>query len=79
MRTTIRLPDDLLQKAKRKASEEGRTLTSVIEEGLNLVLAPPKEERRERVHLPVSKAAGGVRPGVDLNQSSTLLEVMDES
>jgi len=32
MRTTVRLPDDLLLRAKRKAAEEGRTLTSLIEE-----------------------------------------------
>ena len=33
-RTTVRLPKELLRLAKRKAAEEGRTLTALIEEGL---------------------------------------------
>jgi hypothetical protein len=53
-------------------------LTSLIEEGLRLVLAEPKETRRQRVGLPVSKATGGVLPGVDLNNSIALEEVMEE-
>jgi predicted DNA binding CopG/RHH family protein len=39
MRTTVRLRDDLLERAKKRAAEEGRTLTSLIEEGLTLALA----------------------------------------
>ena len=37
-RTTVRLPQDLLNRAKRKALAERRTLTSLIEEGLRLVV-----------------------------------------
>lgn len=39
MRTTINLPDALAEAAKAKASTEGRTFTSVVEEGLRAVLA----------------------------------------
>ncbi len=39
MRTTINLPDALAQAAKRRAADEGRTFTSVVEEGLRTVLA----------------------------------------
>lgn len=63
MRTTIRLPDDLLRRAKRRASEQGRTLTSLVEEGLKLALADAKPARRGAVHLPVSKATGGTARG----------------
>jgi hypothetical protein len=76
MRTTIRIRDDLLQRAKKRAADEGRTLTSLIEDGLVLILTRRKTERRKRVELPVSKASGGVLPGVDLNRSSDLEEVM---
>jgi hypothetical protein len=38
MRTTINLPDALGEAAKAKAAAEGRTLTSLIEEGLRTVL-----------------------------------------
>ena len=40
MRTTINLPDALAEAAKAKAAAEGRTFTSVVEEGLRTVLAP---------------------------------------
>jgi hypothetical protein len=77
MRTTVRLNDDLLKRAKKRAADEGRTLTSLVEEGLVLVLSRGKASRRQRVALPVSKATGGVLPGVDLNRSNDLEEVMN--
>ncbi len=77
MRTTIRINDDLLKRAKKYAADEGRTLTSLVEDGLALILSKPKTGRRKRVDLPVSKASGGVLPGVDLNRSSDLEEVMN--
>ena len=77
MRTTIRLQDKLLEQAKRKAAEEGRTLTSLVEEGLMIILAEPEQDERQRTVLPVSKASGGILPGVDINNSASLLDVMD--
>ena len=77
MRTTVRIKDDLLRQAKKRAADEGRTLTSLIEDGLTLILAPPKGDRRKQIQLPMSKASGGVLPGVDLNRSGDLEEVMD--
>lgn len=41
MRTTINLPDALAEAAKERAAEEGRTFTSVVEEGLRAVLDRP--------------------------------------
>ena len=79
MRTTIRLRDELLQRAKKRAADEKRTLTSLVEEGVNLVLARPARKRRQRIDLPVSRASGGVLPGVDLNRSSELEVHMDEA
>lgn len=79
MRTTIQLRDALLRRAKKRAAEEGRTLTSLIEEGVALVLARPVKKDRESVSLPVSMAQGGLLPGVDLNRSSDLAAIMDDS
>ena len=76
MRTTIRITDDLLKRAKKRAADEGRTLTSLVEEGLMLILSKARTGRRKRIELPVSKATGGVLPGVDLNRSTDLEEVM---
>jgi len=77
MRTTIRLRDDLLKRAKKRAAEEERTLTSLVEEGVVLVLARPASKRRQRVALPRSRASGGVLPGVDLNRSTDLEALME--
>lgn len=77
-RTTVRLPDELLARARRKAADEGRTLTSLIEDGLRTVLAEKKKPSKPRhVVLPVSKAKGGLRPGVDLTRSSNYQEMED--
>jgi hypothetical protein len=38
MRTTVRLPPDLLQRAKRHAHARGTTVTALIEAGLRLVV-----------------------------------------
>jgi hypothetical protein len=78
-RTTIRLRDDLLRRAKRRAAEEQRTLTSLIEEGVSLVLARPAGRRRSPTRMPISRASGGVLPGIDLNHSAALEAAMDES
>lgn len=76
MRTTVRLSDDLLRQAKKKAAKEGRTLTSLLEEGLRAVLTEVRSVRRGRVQLPISKASGGTLPGVDLNRSGDLEDRM---
>jgi hypothetical protein len=78
MRITIRIRDDLLKRAKKRAAEEGRTLTSLIEDALALVVAKPKAKRRRHVELPVSRASGGVLPGIDLNRSGDLEEAMTQ-
>lgn len=78
MRTTVRLDDTLLARAKEHAARERRTLTSLIEEGLTVVIEKRARQPRERVVLPVSKAGGGVRPGVDLNNNAVLLDLLDE-
>ena len=79
MRTTVRLPSDLIKRAKRKARAEGRTLTSLLEEGLTRVLAddvqPP---RTKRVLPPVSKAKGGFMPGIDPIKFATQLQEDDD-
>lgn len=77
MRTTIRINDDLLKQAKKRTADEKRTLTSLVEEGLSLILTKSERAHRKRVELPISKATGGVLPGVDLNRSSDLEEVMN--
>ena len=65
-RFTLRLPADLLAQARRKAAAERRTLSSLVEEGLRLVVA------RKRLPVPVSTASGGLAPGVDITRFSDI-------
>ena len=77
-RTTVRLPEELLRRAKRKAAEEGRTLTALIEDGLRLVTADKKTTRpAKRIMARVSTAKGGLLPGVDLTSYSAFEEAED--
>jgi hypothetical protein len=76
-RTTVRLPAALLSQAKRKAAAEGRTLTSLIEQGLRLVLAQDAEPKKKPVLPRISKATGGPTPSIDFTSFSALEEPDD--
>jgi hypothetical protein len=43
MKTTIEIPDVLLEQAKRAAREQGVSLRSIFERGLRMALQPPKK------------------------------------
>lgn len=78
MRTTLRVDDELLRRAKSYAARQGRSLTSVFEEALRRLLGESeRHEERTRVELPVSVASGGVLPGVDLDDTAALLDMME--
>ena len=74
MRTTINLPDSLAEAAKAKAAAEGRTFTSVVEEGIRAVLADAP--RAGEVELTTFGDPGG-RVLVDLLDRETLWKVLD--
>jgi hypothetical protein len=77
-RTTVRLPEDLVRRAKRKAAAEGRSLTSLIEDGLRRVLSERAPTGpASRALPPVSTATGGLMPGIDLNETAALQEIED--
>jgi Arc/MetJ family transcription regulator len=77
MRTTIRLDDQLLAQAKRVAHDTGRTLSAVIEDALRAALAQRQTApHRAEGRLPTFKG-DGLLPGVDLDDSGSLLELME--
>jgi hypothetical protein len=78
MRTTVRLDEALLERARQEAARRRVTLTSLIEQGLRLVLRRPlKKDERPLVTLPECRVGGGTLPGVDLNDSAALLDRME--
>jgi hypothetical protein len=76
MRTTLRVPDDVLIAAKRRAAADGVTLTRFVEDALRAQLAARPAKSAERVTLPTFRGQG-VRPGVDLEDTARLLDVME--
>jgi Uncharacterized protein conserved in bacteria (DUF2191). len=77
MRTTVRLDEALMKEAKKAAAESGRTFTSVIEDALRESLSRRRGHRaRGRVRLPTF-AGRGLLPGVDLDDTSVLLDRME--
>ena len=76
MRTTIHLDDGLLAELRKIAAASGRTLTSVIQDALRESLSRRRKQERSTVDLPVFHGSG-LLPGVDLNDSDSLLDHME--
>lgn len=73
----MRLDPHLLAEAKRVAAANGRTLTAVIEDALRESLTR-KGGPRKRSNLKVPTFRGqGIHAGVDLDNSTALLDVME--
>ncbi len=76
MRITVRLDDLLLAEAKKYAADSGQTLSAVIEDALGETLARRKHPvKRRKVRLPTFPG-GRLRPGVDLDDTSAILDLM---
>ena len=77
MRTTLNINDTLLQSAKRKALESNTTLTSVVEDALRLSLAVHKQVTPDQDTKIPTSGKGGLLPGVDLDDTSSLIDIME--
>ena len=76
MRTTLEIQDALLRLAKRRAADEDRTLTAVIEDALRQYLThPPRPAQKFRLELLTKR--GRLLPGIDLADRDSLYERMD--
>ena len=77
MRTTIQLDDQLLSEAKQRAAQTGRTLKAVIEDALREALAR-KDAPGADARVPLKTFKGrGLQRGVDLDDSTSLLDLME--
>lgn len=77
MRTTVRLDDDLLARAKAHAARSGTSLTRVIEDALRVLLERSEAPRQTRPFKMVTFKGEGLQPGVDLDDSAALLDRME--
>jgi hypothetical protein len=73
------LDETLLKEVKHFATERGGTLTSIIEEALREKLARRETFKARAPFEPkVFKGKGrGLKPGVDLDDNSALLDLME--
>jgi hypothetical protein len=81
MRALLEIDENLLAAAEREAERRGQSLSTLVELALSAVVAPasrtaPDHRERERVVLPTFRGQG-LRPGVSLDDSAALLELME--
>jgi hypothetical protein len=81
MRTTVNIDDALLAEAKSVAARTHRSLGSVFEEALRVLLVERAEARKTTasLSLPVGRASSGVWPGVDLEDKEHLAELLEDN
>ena len=78
MRTTISLPDPLLENARSAAQIQGLTLSELLADALRKHLAGerPAAAQKFRLHTVRGKL---VNPNIDLDRTSALLVADDEA
>lgn len=75
--STVQLDDRLFQEVEDLAARSSRTVQAVVEEAVRTALArtPPRTSTRPN-HLP-TYGGSGLQPGVDINDSAGLLDIME--
>jgi hypothetical protein len=76
MRTTINIPDDLLAEVKKLSAKSHTTLTALVEEALRERLSKRRQKPRAKPLRLTTYGEGGLQPGVDLDDSAALLDLM---
>jgi hypothetical protein len=61
MKTTVEIPDSLLEEARKLASREGTTVRALVEEGLRRIVAERKQAPVFRLRK-ASFKGGGLQP-----------------
>ena len=76
MRTTLVIPDPVYKRAKKAAREQGRTLSELVTESVEIQLARAGRSEKKKTYRiqPVEMGA----PMVDLNDREALYRAMEE-
>jgi predicted transcriptional regulator len=80
MRTTVNIDDHLLAEAKILAARTSRPLGTVIDDALRVMFHRSDNENavRQEFRLP-THGAGGLQPGVDLEDKEALAELLGDN
>ena len=80
MKTTLLLDDEVHRQAKQASARLGIPLTRFIEEAIRLKISTDAARRAEPIcKLPIDTSNGGLRPGVDLDNTAELLDTLDQA
>ena len=79
MRTTISLDDTLGKTARRRARQEGLSLSALVARALRTLLADRGARADGQPFRLVTVGGGGPLPGVDLDHTSSLILAEDEA
>jgi len=75
--STIQLDDKLFREVEQWAAQSRRSVQAVIEDAIRSALpAPPRRTQTGPITLPTF-GGSGLQPGVDLDNSAGLLDIME--
>jgi len=77
MRTTLTIHDPILKRAKEVSLQRHVSLGELVEEGLRVTLGARPKTGRGAIRPLKTYRGDGIQPGVDLTNSSALLEAME--
>jgi predicted transcriptional regulator len=78
MRTTLNISDDLLAEAKVLAVRTRRPIGAVVDDALRVLLRRDELEAAAAWTFPTS-GAGGLQPGVNLEDTEALADLMGDN
>jgi hypothetical protein len=76
MRTTVLLDEEIVHELEQVAADRGKPLTSFIEDVLRDILRRERSPSPKAFDLPTFRGTG-LHPGVDLDDSPSLLDTME--
>ena len=71
------IQDDLFRKAKQAALARHCSLGGLVEDALRTALSSPKPSPKAKEFRIITFRGQGVRPGVDIDHTAALLDVME--
>lgn len=78
MRTTINLPDELYRSARVRAAQDGRTVTSLLEEAIRRLLEEFEDDERSGYRVrPLT--GGATEEGLPIDDNAALRALLDEA
>ena len=77
MRTTLTIDDEVYREVRLCAARRGGSVSSVIEEAVRRYLLVEAQPEFHLLELP-TMSSGGLQPGIDLDDMSSVYEVLDE-